>query len=105
MTVENGSAKWTTVIAPSVGPAGLITACVLIVNNYSALTGKISGLINQLPWLLLAAAILGLGYALWLGNSRPPIYAGIGEGENAPTDLQTPAEPATDRPRQPAAIA
>ena len=104
MTVENGSAKWTTVIAPSVGAAGLITACVLIVNNYSALTGKTSGLINQLHWLLLAAAIGGLGYALWLRNRRPAVYAGIGEGENPPAGLKTPGEPAADRAREPAVL-
>jgi amino acid transporter len=71
---------WTTVIAPGLGAAGLVTACVLIVNNYSALTGKESGLINQLPWLLLIAAIGGCGYTLWLRARRRDVYDAIGGG-------------------------
>jgi amino acid transporter len=89
---------WTTVIAPLAGAAGLVTACVLIVHNYSALTGKKSGAVNQLPWLLLAAAVAGLAYALWLRGARPQVYAGIGDGgepraEIAPA-VEVAAEPA-----------
>jgi amino acid transporter len=75
---------WTTVVAPLAGAAGLITACVLIVHNYSVLTGKPSGLVNQLPWLLVAAAVAGFAYALWLRGARPTVYAGIGEGGARP---------------------
>jgi amino acid transporter len=78
---------WTTLIAPLAGAAGLVTACVLIVNNYSALTGKESGLVNQLPWLLVLAAVAGLGWALHLRRDRPAVYEGIGEGAAAPAEL------------------
>jgi hypothetical protein len=96
---------WTTLIAPLAGAAGLITACVLIVHNYSALTGKTSGLINQLPWLLAGAALAAFAYSLWLRSARPALYAGIGEGEAAPVAAerarQLTAEPAVE----PAALA
>jgi amino acid transporter len=88
---------WTTLIAPLAGAAGLITACVLIVHNYSALTGKKSGAVNDLPWLLLAAAVAGFGYALWLRAVRPRVYAAIGEGEAPPASAPLPAEPAAVR--------
>lgn len=95
---------WTTVIAPAVGAAGLLVACVLIVHNYSALTGK-TGLINQLPWLLFAAAIGGFAYALWLRATRPTVYAGIGQGEAAPVAADPMAEPAPKRAAEPPAFA
>jgi hypothetical protein len=96
---------WATLIAPLAGAAGLITACVLIVHNYSALTGKTSGVINQLPWLLLAAAVAGLAYALWLRSARPAVYAGIGEGEAAPVAAGHASQPATEPAVEPAALA
>jgi len=81
--------------APLAGAAGLITACVLIVHNYSVLTGKSSGLVNQLPWLLAVAAVAGFGYALWLRTARPAVYAAIGEGGAPPPASTVPAaEPA-----------
>jgi amino acid transporter len=85
---------WTTVIAPVAGAAGLITACVLIVHNYSALTGKRSGAVNQLPWLLLGAAVIGFAYALWLRDRRPDVYAAIGEGGTPPAARTLPEETA-----------
>jgi amino acid transporter len=88
---------WTTVIAPFAGAAGLVTACVLIVHNYSALTGRHSGIVNQLPWLLLAAAVAGVAYAVWLRSARPEVYAAIGEGEAPPASTPLPAEPAAVR--------
>jgi amino acid transporter len=84
---------WTTVLAPLAGAAGLVTACVLIVNNYGALTGRSSGLVNQLPWLLVAAAAAGFANALWLRNARPDVYAAIGEGDAPAAGTAVPAEP------------
>jgi amino acid transporter len=69
---------WPTLIAPLIGAAGLVTATVLVLENYSALTGKTSGITNQLPWILAAAAAVGLAYGVWLRGARPDIYAGIG---------------------------
>lgn len=83
---------WTTVVAPVAGAAGLVTACVLIVHNYSALTGKTSGVVNQLPWLLVAAGIGGFAYALWLRRARPQVYAYIGEGGAPALNTAAPSE-------------
>ena len=69
---------WTTLVAPLIGGAGLVTATVLVLTNYSALTGKTSGITNQLPWILPAAGAIGLAYGLWLRTARPGTYAGIG---------------------------
>jgi hypothetical protein len=55
-----------------------VTATVLVLENYSALTGKTSGITNQLPWILAAAGAVGLAYGVWLRGARPDIYAGIG---------------------------
>jgi amino acid transporter len=71
---------WKTGLAPLIGAAGLITAIALILANYSALTGVSNPVINSLPWLLAAAAIGGIGYALWLRRHRPHVYALIAAG-------------------------
>jgi amino acid transporter len=84
---------WTTLIAPGLGGAGLITACVLIVDNYSSLTGKESGLTNQLPWLLVIAAVGGFAYVQWLRKRRPEVYAAIGGGAEAITCDPLPPDP------------
>jgi amino acid transporter len=55
---------WSTMIAPALGAAGLVTAAVLVVENYSALTGSKSSIVNGLPWILVLAAAAGLVYAL-----------------------------------------
>ena len=65
-----------------------MTATVLVVANYSALTGKASGITNQLPWLLVVAALAGLAYGFWLRSARPDVYAGI--GREAVTDDRVP---------------
>jgi hypothetical protein len=74
---------WKHVLAPGVACAGLATACYLIVDNYSLLTGSKSGIVNGLPWLLVAVALIG--YAV--GSVRPP---------GAPIDVfgRAPDEPA-----------
>jgi amino acid transporter len=72
------SRVWTTLVAPAIGAAGLITGTILVVANYSALTGRTSGITNQLPWILVVAALAGLAYGVWLRSARPAVYAGIG---------------------------
>jgi len=51
---------WTTVLAPILGAAGLVTIIVLAVRNWSLLSGASSGLAAHLPWLLVIAAALGV---------------------------------------------
>jgi amino acid transporter len=50
---------WPHVIAPSLAAAGLFAACYLIIDNYSLLTGSTSSVVNNLPWVLLIAAVVG----------------------------------------------
>jgi hypothetical protein len=69
----------TTLVLPLIGAGGLIAAAVLIVRNYQFLTGTETGLINQIPWLLVIAAVSGFGFALWLRTNRPQVYGQVAE--------------------------
>ena len=71
---------WKTGLAPLIGAAGLIAAIALILANYPSLTGVTNPVINSMPWLLAAAAVGGIGYALWLRHRRPDVYALIAAG-------------------------
>jgi amino acid transporter len=81
---------WKTVLAPAIGFAGLTVATVLLLMNYSTLTGTANSAINALPWLLAASVIGGLGYAFWLRRRNPATYAAVATGG-----------PTGDRPRSP----
>jgi amino acid transporter len=59
---------WTTIIAPLLGTAGLVTAVVLSLRNFDVLTGRTTGLVPLLPWLLPIAALIGL--AIGVARSR-----------------------------------
>jgi amino acid transporter len=48
------------VVAPILAFAGLTTACVLIIDNFSAITGSDAWLVSHLPWLLVVVAVFGL---------------------------------------------
>lgn len=74
---------WKTVLAPAIGFAGLTVATVLLLMNYTTLTGTANSAINALPWLLAASVIGGLGYALWLRRRSPAIYAAVATGGSA----------------------
>ncbi|VXB63451.1 APC family permease [Aeromicrobium sp. 9AM] len=66
---------WKTLVAPGIGGIGIITIVVLAVVNFSDLAGSQDPLIAKLPYLLLAALVIGLGAAVWLRKNRPQIYA------------------------------
>ena len=80
-----------TVVAHGMGLLGLVAAVVLIVGHFSLLTGTDSPVVNGLPWLVVAAAVLGVGYALWLRGSRPEIYRGL--AADAPTRAEAEVAP------------
>ncbi len=48
---------WGTIIAPALGGIGLVTGIVLMILNYSTLTGSTVTWVNALPLLLPAAAV------------------------------------------------
>jgi amino acid transporter len=93
--------RWlSTFLAPLVGAAGLITAAVLILDNYPVLTGHESGLINQLPWLLAIAAAAGFGFAFWLRAKRPQVYANLAGSQD-----EIPISPSAASTFEPAVVA
>ena len=71
----------------------------LLVRNFSLLTGTHQLAVNALPWLLVAAAVGGVLYALWLRSRHVERYA-----ELAPVQLREPSpsqEPEVDGQLQP----
>ena len=79
---------WRTGIAPALGAVALAASAVLLVDNFPILTGTTNPVVNAIPWLLVAAVVIGTGFALWLRNAHPDRYAGIA-ADQAPA----PAEP------------
>lgn len=59
-----GESRLATVVAPLLGGTGLAVGLALMVEHYSTLTGSTAGWINELPWLLVAAAGAGVLVAL-----------------------------------------
>ena len=68
---------WRTLLAPLLGLAGLTAAVVLLVANFSLVTGTRAAVVNLLPWTLVLAAVGGIGYAWWLRRNRPDRYAAL----------------------------
>ncbi|UGS34720.1 APC family permease [Capillimicrobium parvum] len=65
------------VVAPILAFAGLTTACVLIIDNFSAITGSDAWIVSHLPWLLVVVAVFGLvaGH-LHPGRREIDVFAG-----------------------------
>lgn len=70
---------WKTVLAPLFGAIGLAVAAVLLVDNFGLLTGTSNPVITRLPWLLLAAGLGGVAYALWMRSAHAERYAGLAD--------------------------
>jgi len=66
---------WRTGLAPLLGLAGMVAAAVLLVQNFALITDTHSTVVNLLPWLIVIAAVGGIGYALWQRSARPERYA------------------------------
>jgi amino acid transporter len=62
------TAAWTTVVAPLLAAAGLITAVVLLVAHWDVQTGATGGVVAYLPLLLLIPLAIG---AAWPPGQRP----------------------------------
>ncbi|MCK9902331.1 APC family permease [Frankia sp. Cpl3] len=74
------------VVASLAGVAGLTAAAVLVVGNFSVMTGTTNAAITSLPWLVLVAAVGGTAHAWWLRRARPQRFAALAR------------QPATDHP-------
>jgi len=75
---RRGEYSWGKTAAPLA--AGLIIAAAtwLSLANYSTLTGTTLPVINRLPLLFIAIAVLGLGHGIYLRRRRPAVYARVG---------------------------
>jgi amino acid transporter len=68
---------WRTILAPGIAAAGLAVSVVLLVTNFPVLVGTGNPIVVSLPWLLVAAVVIGVGYGLWMRAKRPERFAGI----------------------------
>jgi amino acid transporter len=75
---KRGTWGVTTTLAPAIGGVAIFVATCLAVRNYPALTGIRSGVINYLPFGLLAVAVIGVTQALWLRSYNPSGFDRIG---------------------------
>jgi amino acid transporter len=84
---------WRTGLAPLLGLAGLVVTVVLLVKNFSLVTGTTSTVINLLPWVIVLTAVGGFGYAFWMRSARPQRYASLADVDAPGTvDAATPRE-------------
>jgi amino acid transporter len=74
--------KWGTLVAPALAAVGLAAALVLMVHNYSLLTGSSTFWINHLPWLLPVVAVLGAYVAHRVRSRHPGETPHIGDESN-----------------------
>jgi amino acid transporter len=70
---------WRTFLAPLLGAAGLTAAIFLLTANFAVLTGTGNPVVTALPWLLVAATVGGVAYALWLRSRHPDRYAALAQ--------------------------
>ncbi|MEW1638815.1 APC family permease [Streptomyces sp. NPDC093801] len=68
---------WRTRLAPALALAGLAGALWLLLDNFALVTGTDSAWVNRIPWLMVAAALGGLGYAGWLRARAPERYRAV----------------------------
>lgn len=66
---------WRTGVAPLLGMIGLLVALVLLIRNFTVVTGTGNPAVTALPWVLFGAAAAGFCYALWMRSARPDRYA------------------------------
>ncbi|XBB67827.1 APC family permease [Nocardioides sp. WV_118_6] len=74
-----------TIAATAVAFVALSVLVVMILRNFSTLSGASTPVIDALPWVLVGLAFVGAGYGRWLKANRPATYAGIAadpEGEH-----------------------
>jgi amino acid transporter len=82
---------WRTKLAPALGSVGMVTATVLVVRNFAVLTGSSNPVVTSLPWVLVAAAVGGVGFAFWLRSAHPDRYRGLAgmEGGQSTAEAST----------------
>jgi amino acid transporter len=83
------------VAAPALAFLGLGGACVLIVDNFSTVTGSESGVVTNLPWLIPIVAVLGfIAGRLRPGREAIDVFALEAEDERLAVDAELEGVPA-----------
>jgi amino acid transporter len=98
-----GESRWRRVVAPALAAGVLAVVVVLALRNFATLLGVASD--HPLAWIIpasyLAAAVVGIIWALVLKSRRPTVYETIGLGAKSVTARHSLTTPA-DRPATPA---
>ena len=84
-----------TVLAPTIGAAGLIGALTLAVLHYGKLTDSHNPAVTRLPVLLAVVALAGVVVARQLRRTRPEVYAELAKAQPAHTGRVAAAAPAS----------
>lgn len=81
---------WKTTLAPALAAVSLCVALAVQLNSFNFITGSEAVWMSYLPWAVPAAAVLGVGYALFVKRRRPAIYADLAMGDTpeAAAELQ-----------------
>lgn len=75
---------WVTLISPLLAAVALAGALALVLDNYHLLSGRESGLLDQLPWLVLVIAAVGFVVGS-VRKVRTPVNL-LGELDAPPAD-------------------
>jgi amino acid transporter len=75
---RRGMKGWGYTVCPAIAAAGLGTATILSLTNYSSLTGTQSAVINALPWIHVPLILISVGVALYMKRNKPEVYAQMG---------------------------
>jgi len=68
---------WQTFVLPVVALVSMSACLYLALTRYHLVTGVETAWINELPWVLVPAIVLGAGVMLYLRARHPDVYAGI----------------------------
>ncbi len=83
---------WRRLLAPALGAIALTAILFVVVSETKSLLGpaaaEMPNLVWVLPTLVGAAAVLGLGWGLFLKVRKPEIFEGIGRGAKEPMDVE-----------------
>lgn len=74
-----GVSLWRRLIAPALSAIGLAVSFGLMAANLALVSGSNSLIVQGFPLILLAIALGGSGFALWLKRNRPKVYSHLGQ--------------------------
>jgi amino acid transporter len=75
---KGAAAYWKTMVAPIVGAVAQGVIALLLISNLSFLAGSEALVVTLIPVYVIAIALIGVVYALWLKRRDPARYQSIG---------------------------